>query len=112
MSKSVETEQQLYQTYSKDEDEARSRSHYEHDPQFYYYFTGGEWNVYSATIWPTPDATGTEAQQTKLDLLARQMNLKPGMRILDVGCGWGAAHLFLQNVWRQRGGDHDFAQTA
>lgn len=95
MSKQVPAEHQFYQKFAKEDDEERSRSHYEHDPRFYYYFTGGEWNVYSATIWPSPDSTGTEAQQTKLDLLARQMDLKPGMRILDVGCGWGGPLTYL-----------------
>lgn len=91
----VPSEHQLYQTYSKDEDEARSRSHYEHDPRFYYYFTGGEWNVYSSLTWPTENASGTEAQEYKLRLLAEKMALKPGMRILDVGCGWGGPLTFF-----------------
>jgi len=80
---------QMYQSYEKIEETERSASHYEHDPRFYYYFTGGEWNVYSCILWPNESSTPTEAQEAKLDLLARQMELKPGMRILDVGCGWG-----------------------
>jgi len=31
-----------------------------------------------------------EAQENKLDLICRKLYLKPGMRILDIGCGWGA----------------------
>ena len=30
-----------------------------------------------------------EAQQNKLDLICRKMGLKPGMKVLDIGCGWG-----------------------
>jgi cyclopropane-fatty-acyl-phospholipid synthase len=31
-----------------------------------------------------------EAQEAKLDLVCRKLNLKPGQRILDIGCGWGS----------------------
>jgi len=71
------------------EDIERSRLHYEQPVQFYYYQTGGKWNVYSCIYWPEEDSTGTEAQEAKLDIMAEMMGLKPGMHILDVGCGWG-----------------------
>ena len=35
------------------------------------------------------DATLEEAQECKFDLVARKIGLQPGMRLLDVGCGWG-----------------------
>ncbi|MHB8184601.1 MAG: class I SAM-dependent methyltransferase [Dermatophilaceae bacterium] len=41
-----------------------------------------------------------EAQQAKNDLVARKLGLKPGMRVLDVGCGWGA---FVCNAARSYG---------
>jgi cyclopropane-fatty-acyl-phospholipid synthase len=41
-----------------------------------------------------------EAQQAKCDLVARKLELKPGMRVLDVGCGWGA---FVINAARNYG---------
>lgn len=88
-------EQINYDTLSVEEDIERSKSHYEQDAQFYYYQTGGEWNVYSSLYWPHENATGTEAQEAKIDILARLMNLKPGMRILDVGCGWGGPLTYL-----------------
>lgn len=31
-----------------------------------------------------------EAQEAKLDLVCRKLDLKPGMKILDIGCGWGS----------------------
>jgi cyclopropane-fatty-acyl-phospholipid synthase len=91
----ISDEHQMYQAYPQEEETQRSAYHYEQHPQFYYYFTGGEWNVYSCIIWPNEESTPTEAQQAKLDLLAKEMQLKPGMRILDVGCGWGGPLTYL-----------------
>jgi cyclopropane-fatty-acyl-phospholipid synthase len=93
--KVISDQHQMYQEYSQAEDTERSAHHYEQHPQFYYYFTGGEWNVYSCSFWPTEQSTITEAQQSKLDMLAKEMQLKPGMRILDVGCGWGGPLTYL-----------------
>ncbi|MFT6834616.1 MAG: cyclopropane-fatty-acyl-phospholipid synthase [Francisellaceae bacterium] len=44
---------------------------------------------YSCGYWKNASNL-EEAQQNKLDLICRKMYLKPGMRILDVGCGWGS----------------------
>lgn len=46
--------------------------------------------MYSCGYWRTADDLET-AQQAKLDLVARKLALEPGMRVLDVGCGWGGA---------------------
>ncbi|WHI45909.1 cyclopropane fatty acyl phospholipid synthase [Microbulbifer sp. JMSA004] len=45
--------------------------------------------TYSCGYWK--DATTLdEAQEAKLDLICRKLELKPGMRLLDIGCGWGS----------------------
>ncbi|MDL2176856.1 cyclopropane fatty acyl phospholipid synthase [Stutzerimonas sp. FeSN7] len=49
------------------------------DPRMTY--TCGYWN--KAT-------TLSEAQEAKLDLICRKLKLEPGMRLLDIGCGWGS----------------------
>ena len=45
--------------------------------------------AYTCACYPSEDATLEEAQAYKHDLVARKLGLRPGMRLLDVGCGWG-----------------------
>jgi cyclopropane-fatty-acyl-phospholipid synthase len=44
---------------------------------------------YSCAYWKNAGSLD-EAQENKLELICRKINLKPGMRVLDIGCGWGA----------------------
>lgn len=46
--------------------------------------------VYSCAYFRAPAGTLEEAQRAKLDLICRKLRLRPGERLLDVGCGWGA----------------------
>lgn len=54
--------------------------------------------VYSCGYWTAPDGSVRQgldqAQEAKLDLVCRKLRLQPGMRVLDVGCGWGEALKF------------------
>jgi cyclopropane-fatty-acyl-phospholipid synthase len=45
--------------------------------------------VYSCGYWATAD-TLEDAQEAKLDLICRKIGLERGMRVLDIGCGWGS----------------------
>jgi cyclopropane-fatty-acyl-phospholipid synthase len=48
--------------------------------------------AYSCAYWTSDDPSYTvaDAQRDKLDLICRKLGLGPGVRLLDVGCGWGA----------------------
>lgn len=54
--------------------------------------------VYSCGYWTQADGRVLDgldaAQEAKLDLICRKLRLKPGMRVLDIGCGWGEALKF------------------
>ncbi len=52
--------------------------------------------AYSCGYWTSDDPayTGTDAQRDKLDLVCRKLGLRRGMRMLDVGCGWGSLSLY------------------
>ncbi|MDR3606394.1 MAG: cyclopropane fatty acyl phospholipid synthase [Oligoflexia bacterium] len=45
--------------------------------------------VYTCAYWKDAE-TLDEAQEAKLDLVCRKLSLEPGMRVLDIGCGWGS----------------------
>ena len=45
--------------------------------------------AYTCAVFPKADATLEEAQEEKFDLVCRKLGLERGMRLLDVGCGWG-----------------------
>ena len=53
----------------------------------------GRWMIYSCGYWDRC-STLDEAQEAKLDLVCRKLGLRPGMRVLDIGCGWGGTAKF------------------
>jgi cyclopropane-fatty-acyl-phospholipid synthase len=56
---------------------------------------------YSCAYWNRA-ATLDEAQEAKLELICRKMGLVPGMRVLDIGCGWGSFARFAAEKFAAR----------
>ena len=50
--------------------------------------------VYSCAYFRSADDTLDVAQEAKLDLICRKLRLKPGERLLDIGCGWGGLIMY------------------
>ncbi|HEX3931287.1 MAG TPA: class I SAM-dependent methyltransferase [Nocardioides sp.] len=74
--------------HSRKRDSEAIHHHYDVSNAFYQHVLGPSM-TYTCAVYPTDDATLEQAQFYKYDLIARKLDLKPGMRLLDVGCGWG-----------------------
>jgi cyclopropane-fatty-acyl-phospholipid synthase len=70
-------------------DRAAISHHYDVGNDFYAQLLGPTM-VYSCAYFASPTTPLDEAQVAKLDLVCRKLDLQPGMRLLDVGCGWGS----------------------
>ena len=75
--------------HEKARDRAAVQYHYDVGNDFYALWLD-ERMVYSCAYFETPETSLDDAQLGKLDLVCRKLRLKPGERLLDVGCGWGA----------------------
>ncbi|MEY2475302.1 MAG: cyclopropane-fatty-acyl-phospholipid synthase [Actinomycetota bacterium] len=74
--------------HSKERDAAAVAHHYDVGNDFYRLVLGPTL-TYSCAYFETPDTPLDDAQTAKYDLICRKLALEPGMRLLDVGCGWG-----------------------
>ncbi|ADD44643.1 class I SAM-dependent methyltransferase [Stackebrandtia nassauensis] len=75
-------------SHSKSRDADAISHHYDVGNDFYELFLGDSM-AYTCAVYESHDTTLEQAQWAKHDLVARKLDLKPGMRLLDVGCGWG-----------------------
>jgi cyclopropane-fatty-acyl-phospholipid synthase len=84
----VNSRWRLGRRHSKDRDANAISHHYDVSNTFYEWVLGPSM-AYTCACYPRADATLEEAQATKFELVAQKLGLQPGMRLLDVGCGWG-----------------------
>ena len=75
--------------HTRSRDRSAISYHYDVSNDFYRIVLGPSL-VYSCAVWTDPSITLEQAQTNKLDLVCRKLGLEPGMRLLDVGCGWGS----------------------
>jgi cyclopropane-fatty-acyl-phospholipid synthase len=74
--------------HSKRRDAQVISHHYDVSNRFYEWVLGPSM-AYTCACFPAESATLEEAQWHKHDLVARKLGLRRGMRLLDIGCGWG-----------------------
>ena len=74
--------------HSKARDAAAIAHHYDVGNHFYRAVLGPTM-AYSCAYWAQDEMSLEDAQEAKFELICRKLDLRPGMRLLDVGCGWG-----------------------
>ena len=74
--------------HSKRRDADAISHHYDVSNEFYELVLGPSM-TYSCAVFRDPTETLEEAQANKYELICRKLGLRPGMRLLDIGCGWG-----------------------
>jgi len=75
--------------HSIERDASAVRYHYDVGNDFFALFLDPSM-TYSCAIFSRGARTLEEAQAAKLELVASKLGLEPGLRVLDVGCGWGS----------------------
>jgi cyclopropane-fatty-acyl-phospholipid synthase len=74
--------------HSRARDAAAIAHHYDVSNAFYRLFLGPSM-AYTCAVWAGPSVGLEAAQEAKFELVCQKLGLQPGMRLLDVGCGWG-----------------------
>jgi cyclopropane-fatty-acyl-phospholipid synthase len=69
--------------------DSRAISHHYDVSNLFYQWILGPTMAYTCAVYPGPEASLEEAQEEKVDLVCRKLDLQAGQRLLDVGCGWG-----------------------
>ena len=89
--------------HSRDRDRQAVTYHYDLPAEFYALWLDRRM-VYSCAYFHTPEEDLDTAQERKLEYICRKLRLRPGERLLDIGCGWGglimhaAAHYGVRAV--------------
>lgn len=74
--------------------DSANRQHYEAPTEFFRRVLGPRMK-YSSAFWPTPETTLDQAEEAMLELFCDRAELRDGMEVLDLGCGWGSLSLWI-----------------
>lgn len=103
-------------SHSRRFDRKAIRHHYDVGDDFYRLWLDSR-RVYSCAYFKRADDSLEIAQEQKLDLICRKLQLRPGERFLDVGCGWGALVMWAAQHYKVRAtgitlsqNQHDYAR--
>jgi cyclopropane-fatty-acyl-phospholipid synthase len=88
--------------HTRRRDAAAVSHHYDVSNAFYRLVLGPSL-TYSCAVYERPDASLEEAQAAKHELVCQKLGLEEGMRLLDVGCGWGSLLLHAAEHYGVRG---------
>lgn len=81
-------------SYSPDQSRSSVHHHYDLGNEFYQLWLDKQL-VYTCAYYTSPDLSLEQAQTAKLDYICRKLRLKPGERVVETGCGWGALALHM-----------------
>lgn len=73
-------------------------SHYDVDNDFFALFLDKKYRAYTCAVWDDADSL-ISAQEAKFDRLCKFANVKPGSKVLDVGCGWGGLMNYIADEY-------------
>ena len=73
---------------ARDKEKENIEYHYNVPSEFYRVFLGPTMG-YTCGYYPSGEASMSQAQNEKMDIVCRKLRLKPGEHLLDIGCGWG-----------------------
>jgi cyclopropane-fatty-acyl-phospholipid synthase len=90
------------------ETDRANEQHYELPASFFRLMLGPRLK-YSACVWPDPECSLEQAEAEALRLTCERAELRDGMRLLDLGCGWGSLSLYPRK--RTRGRQRSEAST-
>ena len=75
--------------------------HYDRGNDFFNAFLG-DIMIYTSAFFESPADTLEDAQRRKLEVVAKKIQLKPGEKLLDIGCGWGTLVAHMQPMFPSR----------
>ena len=94
LKKTLKKVRKFHQKNKRTASRSNVQHHYDLSNEFYTLFLYKDLQ-YSCAYWPSLDITLEEAQELKKRHIAEKLCLKPGQKILDIGCGWGGMALYL-----------------